>query len=139
MTKEQLKNFKYQPPPTPNPVVTPGKTYLIASDRDENDMWERLEKALEGWEVIDFRPPLSTDEAFLTYGSRESVYESKKDGAYVDNIPRFIVKKKRVFTDTERLNYIMRCNKVRLEWGQSREQIDRVLRSRLAANLPIDF
>lgn len=138
MTREHLKNYKYQPPPTPNPIKTPGNTYFISSDRDENEMWERLEKALEGWEVIDFRPPLSTDEGWLTYGRLCEVYVVPEKGAYVDNIPRFIVKKKRIFTDTERLNYMFSYNKSWSRWGQSREQIDSTLRCRLKTGLSIE-
>lgn len=137
MTKEQLQNFKWQLPPQNPPVVTPRDIYVVKACREycEDEVWERINKLCKDYDIVDFRPPLTTD-SFISYGAFPIIHDK---GGYSDNIPRFIVKKKRVFTDTERLKYVMRYNKDRRIWGKSREEIDEILRSRLEVNLPIDF
>lgn len=135
MTREQLQNFKWQPPPQNPPVVTPRDIYVVKACREycEDEVWERIDKLCKDYDIVDFRPPLTTD-SFISYGTFPIIHD--KEG-YTDNIPRFIVKKKRVFTDTERLEYMMVLSRSWNKWGKSREEIDKTLRDRLEHGLSI--
>lgn len=135
MTKEQLQNFKWQPPPEIPSVVTPRDIYVVKAclEYDEDEVWERIDKLCKDYDIVDFRPPLTTD-SFISYGTFPIIHDKEE---YTDNIPRFIVKKKRVFTDTERLEYMMVLSRSWNKWGKSREEIDKTLRDRLEHGLSI--
>lgn len=135
MTKEQLQNFKWQPPPENPPVVTPRDIYVVKARGEyyEDKVWERIDKLCKDYDIVDFRPPHTTD-SFISYGTFPSIHDK---GGYADNIPRFIVKKKRVFTDTERLEYMMVLSRSWNKWGKSRKEIDKTLRDRLEHGLSI--
>lgn len=70
MTKEQLMNFKWQPPPQPPPPITPRDIYVVRPklQHEEEKVWAEIEKTLEGYEIVDFRPSKKGDTA-LYYGN----------------------------------------------------------------------
>jgi len=108
---EEISKLSYTPPPSVPETQTPASSYGTSALKTIS---ENLTK--NGWEVIGFRRLAKGDlYVYDPFGLDIRTYPDPTNL----NWPALIVRKKRVITDTERLDYLLECTMF-----ESREEID---------------
>ena len=108
---EEISKLSYTPPPAAPVAQTPASSYGASALKTIS---ENLTK--NGWEVIGFRRLAKGDlYVYDPFGLDIRTYPDPTNL----NWPALIVRKKRVITDTERLDYLLECTMF-----ESREEID---------------